>query len=385
MRSAERRWPFRDRQLDVAWGLFALANLVAMVAFPRWETVPFHFIWVSLTLVYGFRVWRTGGTVWTLGVVIALTGVVLAREVTLGSQPPDELTEVPLMACMFVAMVWHAQRRLAAMHEAQRVSDDNSRLLEREKRFVQDASHQLRTPIAIALGHAELIARESDRGAPASEDAHVVVEELERLRRIADLLLQIVGAEDAPSVNRTEVDADVLVVETLRRWMPTPRDWRVGTLPAAVALADADQLQMALDELIQNAVTHTRPGDRISLDVRSDRERVVIRIADEGTGIDPGEMDRIFDRFAQGGSDVDPGSRGLGLGLSFVKSMAESHGGGVSVESAPGHGSVFELWLPSIGVSTHPGDGHAADEVPAEAMAEAALPPDQEAAPVSGS
>jgi signal transduction histidine kinase len=362
MQSVERFWPFRDRLLDVAWALFALANLVAMVSFPQWETVPFHFIWVSLTLVYGFRVWRTDATAWTLGAVIVLTGIVLAEEVTHGDQPPDELTEVPLMAAMFVAMVWHARRRLAATGEVQRVSDDNSRLLEREKRFVQDASHQLRTPIAIALGHAELIARDPDRGGSTSEDAHVVVEELQRLRRLADLLLRIVGAEDAPSVNRVQVDVDVMVVDTLRRWMPTPREWRVGTIEPAVALADPDQLQMALDELIQNAVAHTRPGDRIRLDVSAEPASVLIRVTDAGTGIEDSDLDRIFERFAQADTGVERTSRGFGLGLSFVKSVARSHGGDVTVRSTPGQGSVFELSVPAVAsgaaVRVDPTDEH---------------------------
>jgi signal transduction histidine kinase len=346
MVSADRRWPFRDRLLDAAWVLFALANLVAMAAFPEWETVPFHFIWVSLTIVYGFRVWRTRGTAWVLGGVMLLTGFILWHDVEGGSQPLDELTEVPLMAAMFVAMVWHARKRLVAMHEVERVSDDNRRLLEREKRFFQDASHQLRTPITIALGHAELMAREADVERRASEDANVVVDELQRLRRLADLLLRIVGAEEPGALRRAPVHLDVLVAETVNRWMTVPRTWRVGELEAATVLADADQLQLALDELVQNAVTHTTPGDEISLAVHASDGRGVIRVTDAGTGINGGDLDRIFDRFAQADTDGRrPG--GLGLGLSFVKSVAESHGGNVTVRSAVGRGSEFELSLPA--------------------------------------
>jgi two-component system OmpR family sensor kinase len=347
MAVADPHWPFRDRLLDVAWALFALANLVAMTAFPRWETVPFHFIWVSMTLVYGFRVWRTGGTAWTLAAVVLLTGVSLWHDVADRTQPPDELTEVPLMAAMFVVMVWHARRRLAAMTEVQRVSDDNRRLLEREKRFVQDASHQLRTPITIALGHAELVARERERDGPASEEAHVVVEELQRLRRLADLLLRIVGAEEGSTPRRSEVQVDVMVAETVRRWLPTPRAWSVGALDAAAVLGDADQLQMALDELIQNAVAHTRPGDPIELEVRASNGRILLRVADGGSGIDHRDLDRIFERFAQSDGDGDRPTPGLGLGLSFVRSVAESHGGRISVSSTLGRGSVFELALPA--------------------------------------
>ena len=110
--SPERRaWPFRKSWLEVAWGVFALANLAAIFVFPSWETVPFHFIWVSLTILYGFRVWAVKPTTWTLGVVIGSTAALIGIDIARGAQPPDEITEVPLMAAMFVAMVWHAQRR----------------------------------------------------------------------------------------------------------------------------------------------------------------------------------------------------------------------------------------------------------------------------------
>jgi signal transduction histidine kinase len=341
---AESRWPFRDSVLDIAWVLFAVANLCAMVLLPTWETVPFHFIWVSLTLVYGFRVWRTSRTAWALGAVIVLTGLVLWHDVVEGLQPPDELTEVPLMASMFVAMVWHARRRLAATAEVQRVSDDNRRLLEREKRFVQDASHQLGTPITIALGHAELIARHQGDG-PSAEDALVVVEELQRLRRLAELLLRIVGAEEGRAEPRSEVHMDVMVAETVRRWMVTPRAWTVGRLDSATAIADADQLEMAVDELIQNAVSHTQTADRITLEVRASAGWIIVRVVDTGSGIGRTEQDRIFDRFARFDAP-GRGKGGFGLGLSFVKSVAESHGGRVSVTSDPGEGSTFELSIP---------------------------------------
>src|SRR6266498_3956939 len=122
-------WPLRQfGWLEVAWVGFAVANLGGMWLVPTWETVPFHFIWVSLTVVYGFRVRGNVTTESMLVAVIVLTGAVLMVEVSHGDQPLDELTEVPLMACMFLAMVWHVQRRLAAMDKLQRISQENLRL-----------------------------------------------------------------------------------------------------------------------------------------------------------------------------------------------------------------------------------------------------------------
>src|SRR6476469_4448626 len=227
MRPEALGWPNRERWIDVAWVLFSVANLAAMLLSPSWETVPFHFIWVSLTVLYGFRVWRTRPTLTVLGVVMVTTGVFIGIDYAKGAQPLDELTEVPLMAAMFLAMVWHARRRLTAMEETERVSMENLRLLERERRFVQDASHELRTPITVALGHAELIQRSADDPTVA-DDAAVIADGLMRLRRLADRLLLLAGTEDPEFLHPALVDVETIVVDAVRRWASIPRHWALG-------------------------------------------------------------------------------------------------------------------------------------------------------------
>lgn len=170
-------WPWRVAWVNVVWVLFSLANLVCILVFSHWETVPFLLIWISLTLLYGFRVWATRPTLWVLGVVMLTTFAAISWDVYRGAQSVDELNEVPLIAVMFWLMVWHAQRRLDADRERDLVSDENAHLLANQRRFLQDASHQLRTPITIALGHAELLAGElTDLG--QRRDIEVVVGEL---------------------------------------------------------------------------------------------------------------------------------------------------------------------------------------------------------------
>src|SRR5437870_5024698 len=116
--------------LDVAWGVFTLLNLIGMIMFPDWETVPFHFIWVSLTILYGLRVWGSGPTLGVLSAIVVLTGIGIYIDVMAGYQQPDELTEVPLMAAMFLAMVWHARRRATALDRLRRVSEADESLAE---------------------------------------------------------------------------------------------------------------------------------------------------------------------------------------------------------------------------------------------------------------
>lgn len=331
--------------LDLVWVGFALANLVAMALAPRWETVPFHFIWVSLTILYGYRVWEPRVTAALLAAVVVSTGALLVHDVVQHAQPADELTEVPLMGAMFLAMVWHAQRRRSAMEDLRRVSDANLRLLRRERQFIQDASHELRTPITVALGHAELVERAS--GDPQlAEDARIVVDELQRLRRLADRLLLLATSEDPDFLSRSPVQVEPLLAETLQRWAPIARRWRLDPVAPAVVVGDADRLGLALDSLVENAVKHTGPGDEIRLGAKRQGDRVAMVVADAGTGMPANQLEAIFERFARldGSRSRDLG--GVGLGLAIVQAIVQAHGGTVAVESTPGDGSVFQLVLP---------------------------------------
>ena len=340
------RFPGHLAWVDVAWAAFSVVNLVAIVVFSHWETVPFHFIWISLTLLYGFRVWSTKPTAWVLAVVMITTFTAIGWDVFHGAQSADELNEVPLMAAMFWMMVWHAQRRLAADNERDLVSEENARLLATQRRFLQDASHQLRTPITIALGHAELLAGDL-AGRAEARDIEVVVGELTRLRRLGERLLMIAASEDPGFLRPEPVALDRFTMEAFRKWMPTARRrWSLGRLDPVLVTADRERLVLAVDALLENAVRHTAEGEEIRLEVVRGRDGETARmiVADAGEGILPPELDRIFDRF-RSGSQLG-GTRGTGLGLALVRAVARAHGGEVRVHSAPGEGSVFELVLP---------------------------------------
>ena len=343
---ASRRWPLRYGWVDAAWVAFSVANLVAMMFFAQWETVPFHFIWISFTILYGFRVWAAQPTLWVLGIVILATGAAISWDVWHRTQPLAELTEVPLMAAMFWAMVWHARRRLLADEERSRVSAENARLLATQRHFLQDASHQLRTPITIALGHAELLAAELGSGRRrAARDIDVVVGELTRLRHLGERLLMIAAAEDPEFLRPEPVALDRFTMDVLRKWMPTAtRTWRLGRLDAVTVEADRERLGLAVDALLENAVRHTGDGDTIQLSVLPGGGTGRMIIADSGAGIPPAELAHIFDRFRSG---VGPGDgRRTGLGLALVRAVAQAHGGEALVRSTPGQGSEFELVLP---------------------------------------
>ncbi|HLH64271.1 MAG TPA: ATP-binding protein [Solirubrobacteraceae bacterium] len=333
------------RRLDIAWGAFALANYGAMIAFPAWETIPFHFVWISLTLLYGFRVWPMRPTLMVLACVMAATGASIGFDAFRGIQLWGELFEVPLMAAMFLAMVWHARRRVDALDSAERSERETRALLSRMERFVHDASHELRTPVTIARGHLELLARQ---GVDAPE-ARIALDELGRMEALVERLLMLARADQPDFLIASEVDLELLLEDVLMRWSElAPRAWRLGPLAAGRLLADADRLRAALDALIENAVKYSAPGTAIELRARyHGHGEVWIEVQDEGCGVPADALERIFDRFAR----VDPARNradgGVGLGLAIVDAIARAHGGECGATSGPA-GSTFVLRLPNF-------------------------------------
>ena len=357
----------RTAWADVAWAMFAGLNLAAMRLLPAWQTVPFLVIWVSLTVVYGFRLWRLQPAIFTLAMVTLATGGIIGAQVAQGEQDADYLVLVPMVALMFLAMVWHGRRWQAALEEVQRVSGENLRLLRQQQLFLLDASHELGTPITVALGHAELIEQAASDKVVA-EDARVVVGELGRLRRLAGRLLLLASAASPGFLRLTLVAADSLVIDALDRWGYIPRRWRVGEIAEVTVLGDRDRLDAALDALLENSVAHTGADDRIELSARLEDGQMVLAVADSGCGIPAADLERIFGRFARAAPYRSREVGGFGLGLPMVQAIAEAHGGSVRVRSTVGQGSAFEIALPAA-TPARPGDRAAnLDEPSAESQ-----------------
>ncbi len=334
------------RRPELAWLLLWLGCVVAMVAFPQWQVVPFDTLWISLALLYGFRLWPNRRTLALTATAVATTVATLGddviRHLAIMVEPVEQ---IPLLTTMFVVMAWQAHRRVVADERA-KIATEAQRLLLIQRQFLQDASHQLRTPITIALGHAELLAGEVI-GRQQQRDVEVVVGELERLRTLSDRLLLIAACENADFLTLAPTDLDVLVVEVLRRWQPmSQRRWQLGRVDQVTAAADAERLSLAVDALVENAVKCTGPDDVIKLEVtHADGDRLAhIVVADGGHGIAPADLPHIFERFK---TAPNGGSRGTGLGLALVEAIARSHGGEAKVDSTVGSGSQFELLIPA--------------------------------------
>jgi signal transduction histidine kinase len=341
-RSGSRAW---SGWLDLSWVALWMLGLAGIV-FRHWESLPFHVIWITFALIYSFRIRHTWPTMLVLAAMIITTVAAIGLDVRRGVQPTDELTEIPLMSAMFWIMMWHERRRIAANDERAAVSAENERLLATQRRFLQDASHQLRTPITIALGHSELLARNLADNQD-KRDINVIVGELNRLRSLSERLLLIAASANPDFLRPEPVELDQLVTDVLWRWRPTAdRHWQLGQLDEVTVMADPERLGLAVDALLENATQHTGEGDLIRLSaIREDRSgHAILVVQDTGSGIAPADLTHVFDRFATG--THTPGRHGTGLGLALVRAVAEGHGGEVRAQSTQGLGSRFELLLP---------------------------------------
>jgi signal transduction histidine kinase len=159
-------------------------------------------------------------------------------------------------------------------------------------------------------------------------------------------MLLLASAEGPDFLHLTPVPVESVVIDALDRWGHTPRRWRLGPVTETTVPGDRDRLAVALDALLENAVAHTSPGDRIEVGAGLEEGCVVLAVTDSGCGIQDADLQRIFKRFARAEPHRSRQSGGLGLGLAIVQAIAEAHGGSVRVQSTFGHGSKFEVVLP---------------------------------------
>jgi signal transduction histidine kinase len=257
---------------------------------------------------------------------------------------------IPLVLAIFVGLVWHGRRRQAALAEVQGLAEMRASLLERQERFLHDASHELRTPVTIARGHLELLRREQ----PDASELDVALDELGRMERIVERLLLLAKSEQQGFAFE-EVELEPFLSDLFIRWSEVaPRSWRLDVDLEGRLLADPEALRNALDALLENAVKYTDPGDAVELAAQADGAGgVVIEVSDSGSGVPVEALPRIFDRWARADGARTRERGGAGLGLAIVAAVARAHGGRCSVKPLP-RGTAFRLHLPVRATAAHP-------------------------------
>ncbi|WP_293785588.1 cell wall metabolism sensor histidine kinase WalK [uncultured Aeromicrobium sp.] len=219
--------------------------------------------------------------------------------------------------------------------------------------FVANVSHELKTPIGALNLLAEAVGEAKDDPEAVARFSERMQAESERLTRLVQQIIDLSRLQnDTASEDATEVKVCELVSEAVEHSTTEAesKDIEIATHvePHLVVHGDRAQLHSAVSNLVENAVTYSDPGGKVSVVASRDQEDVRIKVSDTGIGIPDTELDRIFERFYR----VDPArarsTGGTGLGLSIVKHVAASNGGTVEVWSEPGLGSSFTLVLPAV-------------------------------------
>jgi signal transduction histidine kinase len=226
-----------------------------------------------------------------------------------------------------------------------------------QRRFVADASHELRAPLTVLHTRIQLLSRRFDDG-----DAHEAKEQIEALvadtralgEVIEDLLASASMTDTAPT-DRVEVSAiaDAVAasmsehVEEAGVHLVVEGD-NDGAAEEFVVLGSASALRRAITSLVDNALAHQHTGGTISIRVGRHGSAVIIEVCDDGVGIDPDAMETLFTRFSRGDSHTAiAGRQRYGIGLALVREIAHAHGGDIAVTETSGGGATFTLAVPA--------------------------------------
>ena len=254
------------------------------------------------------------------------------------AEVPAPQTEAGQVAEAFNHMLEHVESALRDRHASE----------DRLRHFIADASHELRTPVAVVRSHAEYAQRVSgDLPEPVVEALIRITSESDRMGHLVDDLLTLARLDSGRPLEHEPVDVTRLVLDALSdaRVGSSTHRWQLE-LPEDEVFVDGDAhaLHQVVANLLANAAAHTPDATTVTASVRTDANVVVVDVHDDGPGVAPDVVPRIFDRFVRADSARASGE-GSGLGLSIVAAIVEAHQGTVELKSRPGS-TTFTVRLP---------------------------------------
>nr|WP_237547934.1 HAMP domain-containing sensor histidine kinase [Streptomyces sp. SID5473] len=280
---------------------------------------------VALLMTTGIG-WVVAGRILRPVRLVRTTAAQLTEQDLTQRIPVEGRDDIAALAETFNAMLDRLERAFAAQRE-----------------FVDDAGHELRTPITIVRGHLELM---GDDPAEREETVRIVMEELDRMSRIVEDLLLLAKAERPDFITPEPVQTGELTADVFVKARALgERDWQLAGAVDAEVMLDSQRITQAMVQLAQNAVQHTVMGQRVSIGSRDVGDRIELYVADSGPGVQPQDAEVIFERFRRGTARRGSRATGAGLGLAIVKAIAEGHGGHVELRPTEGGGATFVLVL----------------------------------------
>jgi signal transduction histidine kinase len=288
-------------------------------------------------------IWGAAG----VGLATLLVGSLLAWRVAEGVLRPVRLVTETAAAISTSELTRRIE--VEGRDEISRLAATFNEMLDRleeafrvQRQFVDDAGHELRTPITIIRGHLEVADADPEEQEKTSA---LVMDELDRMSRIVNDLLLLAKAKQPDFLDLDTVDLRTLTEDLHAKATALgPRDWRLEDVGRGLVVADRQRLTQAIMQLAQNATEHTSAGAEIALGSAVANGWATLWVRDLGPGIPPEDQDRIFQRFARTGGRR--GTVGAGLGLAIVRAIAEAHHGRVELQSRPGLGATFSVVIP---------------------------------------
>jgi two-component system sensor histidine kinase BaeS len=280
----------------------------------------------------------------TLGVLLARTLTRSLREITAATKKVakgDLEQQVPIRSKDELG-------ELAAAFNQMSADLTQSRDLRRQ--MTADIAHELRTPLTVVLGHTEALSE--GELPPDAETFEIIYDETKRLNRLVEDLRTLSLSEAGElHLNRSKTPPGELLERATAARKPEAKSKEIDLqieLPEELPEVDvdADRVTQVLVNLLDNALRYTPSGGWINLSAKGVQEGVAISIQDSGPGIPPEDLEHLFERFYRGDKSRQREEGGSGLGLAIAKSLVESQGGSIKVESLPGEGARFIIELP---------------------------------------
>ena len=218
-----------------------------------------------------------------------------------------------------------------------------------QKQFIEDLSHELKTPLSVLKGEMEVTLKKMRSPQDYETTLKSGLDEINTIIRIVENLLMLARFDNnAIPLEMKQLEAAEIINDAAREVKVLADQKNITiSLPSGASAkikGDENQVRRLFLNLLDNAVKYTPDGGRVSVDISVDEPFVRIEVSDTGIGIPPEELPHIFDRFFR--VDKSRGSVGFGLGLSISRSIAEAHKGRIEVKSEPGHGAAFTVFLP---------------------------------------
>ncbi|MFC4786519.1 ATP-binding protein [Nocardioides sp. MAHUQ-72] len=225
-----------------------------------------------------------------------------------------------------------------------------------QREFLDDAGHELKTPLTVLRGHLELL--DTANAADVAETRELLLEEVDRMSRLVGDLILLAKSDRPDFVTTRPADLSRLTEDLLAKARGLgDRRWQLDGVADVKVVVDEQRITQAVLQLADNAVKHTAPGDVVAIGSSYDGGTARIWVRDSGPGVPAADRERIFERF--GRSAVPDGDEGFGLGLSIVSAIVAAHGGTVRVEDEAPHGARFVVTLPVAGPDSEEAPWHA--------------------------